>query len=161
MAQEIEKKFLVSGDFRPFVSKSEHISQAYLCRDAHRSVRIRIKEDKAYITIKGASSDDGLSRYEWEKEIEREEALDLFALCHEGVVSKIRHYIPHHQLTIELDEFLEDNAGLLLAEVELPSTDTPFEPPHYLGEEVTGQAKYYNAYLSQHPFGQWHNRLRK
>ncbi len=151
MSQEIERKYLVKGDYKHLATKHIHIQQGYLCRDAERSVRIRITAHTAFLTIKGKSTKDGLSRYEWEKEIPISEAQDLFALCQTGTIEKTRYYIPYQGLTIEVDEFMGKHKGLVLAEVELPSTDTPFTPPNFLGQEVTGQKEYYNAYLSAMP----------
>lgn len=156
MPQEIERKFLIANkDYEALISSSYHIKQGYLCRDIKRNVRIRITEEKAYITIKGKSTANGLSRYEWEKEIPKVEAENLFKLCQEGYVEKIRHIVPYQGLVIEIDEFLGNNQDLILAEVELPTTNTPFNPPTFLGKEVSGQKEYYNSYLSEHPFCSW------
>ncbi len=151
MPQEIERKYLVKGNYKHLATTHTHIQQGYLCRDTERSVRIRITTHTAFLTIKGKSTQNGLNRYEWEKEIPISEAKDLFTLCQTGTIEKIRYYIPYQGLTIEIDEFMGKHQGLVLAEVELPSLDTPFNPPLFLGQEVTGQKEYYNAYLSAMP----------
>jgi len=145
--QEIERKFLVAGDFRPFVFKSVRIVQAYLSSQPERTVRIRIKDDKGFITIKGITNDSGTSRYEWEKEISMEEAHELLKICEPGVIEKIRHLIKSEPYIYEVDEFLGKNEGLIIAEIELPSEDTVFTKPKWLGTEVTGDKRYYNSML--------------
>lgn len=159
MAQEIERKFLVRGDFMPYVSGSERLTQGYLCSAAERTVRVRIKGEKAFLTIKGQSSADGLSRYEWEKEIPLSEAKELLALCEKGMIDKTRHIVrlPYEgaEAVFEIDVFHGENQGLILAEIELDSEDETFDRPDWLGEEVTGDVRYYNSYLSAHPFKSW------
>jgi len=155
MFEEIERKFLIKGDFQPFVIHSEWIRQGYLSSVPERTVRIRIKGEQSFLTIKGKSNSSGLSRFEWEKEIPVEEGLNLLSLCEPCIIEKKRHIIPSGQLKFEIDEFFGDNQGLLLAEIELPSEDTFFEKPAWLGQEVTGDIRFYNAYLSQHPFKNW------
>lgn len=155
MAQEIERKFLVDGDFKPEASASQRIVQGYLSSVPERTVRVRIKGDRGYLTIKGIGSDSGASRYEWEREIPAGEAEDLLALCEPGVIDKTRHLVSRGAHTFEVDEFHGDNAGLVVAEVELGSEDEDFERPDWLGEEVTGQTRYYNSQLMQHPFRDW------
>ncbi len=148
MSQEIERKYLVTGDYKHLAINKTYIRQGYVCREPERSVRIRITDHTAFLTIKGKPTNKGLSRYEWEKEIPISEAKDLFSLCQKGTIEKIRYYIPYQGLTIEIDEFMGKHQGLVLAEVELPSIHSPFQPPNFLGKEVTGQKEYYNAYLS-------------
>ncbi len=155
MAQEIERKFLVKGDFRPFVSKSTRIVQGYLSSVPERTVRVRIKGDKGYLTIKGIGSQSGASRFEWEKEISVEDADALLKICEPGVIDKVRHLVKNGDLTFEVDEFFGENQGLVIAEIELPSEDTPFEKPSWLGEEVTGDPRYYNSMLMKNPYTRW------
>ncbi len=156
MNKEIERKFLVKGDFKKFITSSSNISQGYLSTDPERTVRIRIKEDQGFITIKGASNDSGLSRFEWEKEISSKEAMEILRLAEPGNIEKIRSIIPANDgLNFEVDEFLGDNKGLILAEIELPTEETTFDKPHWLGVEVTGDIKYYNSYLSKNPYKSW------
>lgn len=155
MSVEIERKFLVNGDFKEAAFKQIPIIQAYLSSVKERSVRIRIYGDKGFITIKGQSSETGLSRYEWEKEIPLSEAHDLLKLCEPGRIEKTRYLIKAGLHIFEVDEFEADNAGLLMAEIELTAEDEDFEKPHWLGTEVTGDKRYYNSYLKNHPFKSW------
>ena len=166
---EIERKYLVGGNgWRECVSRSYLISQGYLSVDECRSVRVRLRcecdgsgmpcaEGQAFLTIKGQSSADGLLREEFEYAIPYSDAERLLAMCVEGRIDKVRHIIPFGELNIEVDEFSGANAGLVLAEVELPDTSTLFDPPAYLSEEVTGDKRYYNMYLAQHPYSTWSN----
>ncbi|MGC8864124.1 MAG: CYTH domain-containing protein [Bacteroidales bacterium] len=155
MAQEIERKFLVKGDFRPYVVHSTRIVQGYLSSVPERTVRIRIKGNKGYITVKGIGSQSGASRFEWEKEISVEEADALLKICEPGVIDKVRHVIKNGDLAFEVDEFHGENEGLILAEIEIPSEDTPFAKPDWLGEEVTGDPRYYNSMLMKNPYTRW------
>jgi len=153
---EIERKFLVKNEtYKSESIKKQLITQGYLSSDPKRSVRIRICEQNAYITIKGQTSESGASRYEWEKEINIEDAKQLMLLCREGVVTKIRHLIPFKNHTFEVDEFLKDNSGLVIAEIELSNENEDFERPRWLGKEVTGIKKYYNSQLSQNAYVNW------
>jgi len=153
---EIERKFLVKNKtYKSESIKKQLITQGYLSSDPKRSVRIRICEQNAYITIKGQTSESGTSRYEWEKEINIEDAKQLMLLCREGVVTKIRHLIPFKNHTFEVDEFLKDNSGLVIAEIELSNENEDFERPRWLGKEVTGIKKYYNSQLSQNAYVNW------
>ena len=154
-SQEIERKFLVKGDFKPFVSKSRRITQGYLSSVPERTVRIRINEEKGFITIKGISSASGLSRYEWEKEIPVSEARELLAICEPGIIDKTRFIVELGVHTFEIAEFYGDNQGLIVAEIELKSEDEAFSIPEWLGEEVTGDIKYYNAMLVKNPYKNW------
>ncbi len=148
MAKEIERKFLVNGDFKPGAVRKMSITQAYLCSEPGRTVRVRIRDDKAFLTIKGKSSASGASRFEWEKEIPVKEAKDLLKLCEPGIIEKTRYIVPEAGgLQFEVDEFYGTNAGLLLAEIELPAEDHPFTKPGWLGKEVTGDPRYYNSSL--------------
>ena len=156
MAQEIERKFLVKGDFKPFVTKSTRITQGYLSSVPERTVRIRIKGEKGFITIKGIGNASGASRFEWEKEISIEEAKSLLELCEPGIIDKTRYIVPEESgLKFEVDEFYGDNDGLTVAEIELPSEDQPFTRPEWLGAEVTGDVKYFNSMLMKHPYKNW------
>lgn len=146
--QEIERKFLIKGDFKSLATSEHNIIQGYISS----GVRIRIKDDKGYITIKGKLNNTGVSRYEFEKEIDLKDANNLMLLCREGKIEKIRYNIPIGNHIFEVDEFHGKNEGLILAEVELNSEDEEFIKPDWLGEEVTGNKKYYNSYISKHQF---------
>ena len=156
MTFEIERKFLVKGDFKTEATKSIRIIQGYLSSLPERTVRVRIWDNKGFLTIKGKPNETGMSRYEWEKEIPQKDALDLLKICEPGVVSKTRYLIPAQKdLIFEVDEFHDENEGLFLAEIEVPREDYPFTKPEWLGEEVTGDIRYYNSYLIKHPFKTW------
>lgn len=152
---EIERKFLVKSEFRHLATAEYKICQGYLVADPQRTVRVRIKGDKGYLTIKGASTADGLSRFEWEKEIAANEAEMLLKLCLPGAIEKTRYIVPFGGLTFEVDEFFGENAGLVMAEVELKSATQQVSLPEWIGQEVTGDKRYYNSYLSQRPFSKW------
>ncbi|MBZ9627277.1 CYTH domain-containing protein [Psychroflexus sp. CAK1W] len=154
--QEIERKFLVSSDaFKKEAYKSTRISQGFLNSNKLRTVRIRVTDDKGFLTIKGKSSASGLSRLEWETEIPKEEAETLLELCEPGQIEKTRYYVNAGQHVFEVDEFYGKNQGLIVAEVELSSEEEVFEKPYWLGDEVTGDAKYYNSMLSKRPYTDW------
>jgi len=156
MTKEIERKFLVSGDFKKHTIKSYKIAQGYLSTVPERTVRIRIRDHQGFITIKGISNVSGTTRFEWEKEISVKEAENLLLLCEPAIIEKIRHIVPaNDHLYFEVDEFFGENKGLLIAEIELPNENTKFIKPSWLGEEVTGQLKYYNAMLAKEPFSEW------
>lgn len=155
MAREIERKFLVAGEFRQEAADSFRLVQGYISADPDRTVRVRIKGDQGYLTIKGRSSADGLSRYEWEKEIPVEEARELMSLCGPGVIDKTRYLVPCGAHTFEVDEFYGSNQGLILAEIELADEHEVFQKPSWLGEEVTGDTRYYNSMLMKCPFTEW------
>ena len=155
MGQEIERKFLVSGEFKPFAKKTVRIVQGYLSSVAERTVRIRVKGDEGFITVKGIGSESGASRFEWEKEIPVSDALELMKLCEPGVIDKTRYLVDVGGHTYEVDEFYGDNDGLVVAEIELSSEDEDFIRPEWLGEEVTGDVKYYNSMLMKHPYKNW------
>ena len=153
---EIERKFLVKNE--QFISESRAaipIAQGYLSSVAERTVRVRIKGDKGYLTIKGKSSTSGVSRLEWEKEIAIEEAKLLLPLCEKGVIQKTRYEVESGNHIIEIDVFEGENAGLVIAEIELQEENETFLKPDWLGEEVTQDERYYNAYLSHHPYALW------
>ena len=151
MALEIERKFLVIGEYKHLAVKAYSIAQGYLSAVPERTVRIRIKGDKGYITIKGKSNEAGLSRYEWEKEIDIDEARELLKLCESGVIDKTRYEVAVDGKTFEVDEFHGKNEGLVLAEIELKAENEVFTKPSWLGMEVTGDKRYYNAWISQNP----------
>lgn len=152
---EIERKFLVKGDFKSSISKSERIVQGYLSSVPERAVRVRIKGEKGFLTVKGIGNDSGTSRYEWETEISTEDATNLLKICEPGVIDKTRYQVKAGHHTFEIDEFYGENQGLTVAEVELSSEDEDFEKPKWLGQEVTGDVKYYNAMLMKYPFTKW------
>lgn len=155
MANEIERKFLVKGEFKNLASKSTRIVQGYLSSVPERTVRVRIKGDKGYITIKGIGNASGASRYEWEKEIQVNEVEELLKICEPGVIDKTRHLVKVGEHTFEVDEFFGENQGLVLAEIELTSESEAFQKPNWLGEEVTGDTKYFNSMLMKHPYTKW------
>ncbi|MDR1980208.1 MAG: CYTH domain-containing protein [Tannerellaceae bacterium] len=155
MAIEIERKFIVTGDFSKEVQYSRRIVQGYLCSGAGRSVRIRISGDEGFLTIKGAADESGWSRYEFERSIPLADAEEMLKLCEEGLIDKIRHYIPAGKHTWEVDVFNGDNRGLIIAEIELSSANESFEKPDWLGKEVTTDYRYYNAMLSKYPYSLW------
>lgn len=153
---EIERKFLVkSNDYKSQATTNTRIIQGFLNTHKERTVRVRLKGDKGFLTVKGKSSDNGLSRFEWEKEIDGQEAKNLLNICESGVIDKIRYEVEVKNHTFEIDEFFGDNEGLVVAEVELNSEDEVFEKPDWLGEEVTGDVKYYNSQISKNPYCSW------
>jgi len=153
---EIERKFLVKSDaFKNEACQKFRIIQGFLNRDPERTVRVRLKDDKGILTVKGLSSNDGLSRFEWEKEISKNDAKALLEFCEKGVIDKIRYEIKVNHHIFEVDEFFGDNEGLVVAEIELNSEGETFTKPDWLGEEVTGNIKYYNSQLSKLPYNTW------
>jgi adenylate cyclase len=153
---EIERKFLVTST--DFITESEvhfEIAQGYLSSHVERTVRIRIKGNKGYLTIKGKGNESGLSRYEWEKEMAIDEAKQLLQLCEKGAIHKTRYNIKKGFHTYEVDIFHGQNNGLIIAEIELSDENENFEKPKWLGIEVTNDERYYNAYLSNNPFKDW------
>lgn len=155
---ETERKFRVLNDnYKAQATASFSIAQGYLSSHPERTVRIRIKGDKGYLTIKGKGNESGTTRLEWEKEISIEEAKLLFPLCEKGAIEKTRYEIPVGKHVYEVDEFYGDNAGLVIAEIELEDEKETFEKPGWLGKEVTGDGRYYNAYLSRNPYKEWKN----
>ncbi len=156
MGKEIERKFLVKGEFRNLAHKKTRITQGYLCSVPERTVRVRTKGDHGYITIKGIGNESGASRYEWEKQIPVEEVQELLKICEPGVIDKTRYQVKASgKHTFEVDEFYGDNEGLIVAEVELQSEDEAFEKPSWLGKEVTGDVKYFNSMLMKQPYKLW------
>ena len=157
---EIERKFLVKQDcdFKAQAYAHDRIKQGYICSGRGRTVRVRLRGGRGYLTIKGPSADGGLSRYEFEKEITINEAEQLFALCEPGIIDKTRYLVRSSSgHTFEVDEFYGENEGLVMAEVELCSPDEPFEKPDFIGDEVTGDRRFYNSHLRQNPFSVWGN----
>lgn len=154
---ETERKFLVRDDsFKAEAVKSLRIKQGYIAHDAGRTVRVRIADDKGFLTIKGPSMNGGLSRFEWEREIPLQDAEDLMLLCKDGKIDKTRFIVPAaNGRKFEVDEFYGDNEGLVMAEIELSSEDEAFERPVWLGAEVTGDKRYYNSHLLSYPFKDW------
>lgn len=153
---EVERKFLVNSDaFKSEAYKKTRITQGFLNTDKNRTVRVRVKGNLGFITVKGKSSENGLSRFEWEKEIPIKEAESLLMLCEPTIIDKNRYEINVGQHVFEVDEFFGDNLGLIVAEVELKTEKEVFEKPEWLGEEVTGDIKYYNSLLSKHPYCTW------
>ena len=155
MPREIERKFLVTGEYKSQAFAHSRIVQGYICSARGRTVRVRLRDGRGYLTIKGASDAAGMSRYEWEKEISREEAEELMKLCEEGVIDKTRYLVRSGRHVFEVDEFYGDNEGLVMAEVELASEDEPFDRPAFIGREVTGDVRYYNSQLMKHPYREW------
>ena len=153
---EIERKFLVRGDdYKRQAYGHSRICQGYICSGHGRTVRVRIRDERGYLTIKGPSENGGLSRYEFEKEISLDEAEHLMKLCEPGIIDKTRWLVKSGKHTFEVDEFFGENEGLVMAEVELGAEDEPYEKPDFIGEEVTGDRRYYNSYLRAHPFSCW------
>jgi adenylate cyclase len=155
MAKEIERKFLVKGEFKDQAFKATRITQGYLSSVPERTVRVRVKGEKGFITIKGIGNASGASRYEWEKEIPVDEVKELLLICEPGVIDKTRYLVKAGEYTFEVDEFYGDNEGLTVAEIELPDENAAFERPDWLGEEVTGDPRYYNSMLMKNPFKTW------
>lgn len=146
---EIERKFLVKGDFRPFVSNRFTIKQGYILALPEKTVRVRIKDGQGFITIKGEANANGFSRFEWEKEISLADAEQLLELCDDFIIDKTRHEVIFEGKKFEVDVFQGLHAGLILAELELQSENETYVAPSWLGEEVTGDVRYYNAWLSK------------
>lgn len=153
--KEIERKFLVTDDsYRALAYDKSDILQGYICSGHGHTVRVRTRGDRGYLTIKGPST-DGISRFEWEKEITLQDARELFTLCRTGRVEKTRYLVRNGKHIVEVDEFHGENEGLVFAEIELSEVDEAFTRPSFLGDEVTGDSRYYNAYISKHPYSTW------
>ena len=148
---------MVKGDFGPEVSKATHIVQGYLNSALERTVRVRVRDDKGYLTVKGKSNASGVARFEWEKEIAVADAYSLLELCEPGVIDKTRYLVENTdgRHIWEIDSFHGDNEGLVVAEIELADEDEPFDRPAWLGEEVTGDERYYNSMLMKNPYRNW------
>lgn len=153
---EIERKFLVvSNQYQEEATKKIYLVQGFLSTHPNRTVRVRLNGEEGVLTIKGPSSLDGTTRFEWETVLAKEEAKALLDLCEPGIIEKTRYEVPIREHIFEIDVFHGENEGLILAEIELPSKETPFEKPIWLGKEVTGDVRYYNSQLSKHPFKSW------
>ena len=153
---EIERKFLVNSmAFKDKAFAKHAISQGYLNSDPERTVRIRIKGESGFLTVKGKSNESGTTRLEWETELSLIEARPLLAICEKGTIDKMRYEVKSGHHIFEVDEFFGDNAGLVIAEIELTSESESFKKPDWLGEEVTNDPRYYNSYLSKNPFSSW------
>ena len=155
MNYEIERKFLVAGDYKSHDFKHYRIVQGYLSSVPERVVRIRVQDDTAFITIKSTVSDTEFTRYEWEREIPVKDAEDMLRFCEKEIIEKTRYLVKVGKHVFEVDEFYGSNEGLLMAEVELQSEDEVFEKPDWLGEEVTSDDRYYNSMLVKHPYSEW------
>ena len=156
MALEIERKFLVRDDsYKQLAFHSGRIAQGYICSARGRTVRVRIRDDRGFLTIKGPADVKGLGRYEWEKEIPLDEARELMKLCEPGMIDKTRYLVRSGKHVFEVDEFYGENEGLTIAEVELASEDESYEKPAFIGEEVTGDVRYYNSFLMKNPYKAW------
>ena len=156
MALEIERKFLVLDDsYKHEAFASTHIQQGYICSERGRTVRIRIRDERAYITIKGPSLNGGLTRYEFEQQIPLDDARQLLTLCDPGLIDKTRWLVKSGPHIFEVDEFHGDNDGLVVAEVELHAEDEAYEKPRFIGDEVTGDRRYYNSQLRRNPYKSW------
>ena len=156
MGVEIERKFLVQNT--AFITESnqkKYLKQGYLNADKKRTVRVRIADEIAFITVKGESNSTGISRFEWEKEIKKREAEELLLLCEPSIIEKTRYFVKVGRHTFEVDEFYGDNQGLVLAEIELNSEEESFTKPAWLANEVTGDLKYYNSSISKNPYKNW------
>ena len=161
MHYEIERKFIVSGEYKSKAYSHSHIQQGYFETAPGKTVRVRIRDDKAYLTIKGPSNKDGLARYEFETEVSPEDGRQLMNLCGPGRIDKTRWLVEVGNHTFEVDEFHGDNEGLVMAEVELQSEDEPFEKPDFIGKEVTGDRRFYNSHLMRMPYCVWKNAFLK
>lgn len=158
-SKEIERKFLVKDDsFKDDAFSHNRIVQGFLSTVPERTVRVRISDKKGYLTVKGLGNVSGTTRFEWEKEIDLTDAENLLKICERGKIEKIRYLVKSGNHTFEVDEFYADNQGLVIAEVELKEENENFRSPKWLGEEVTGDTKYYNSALSQHPYTTWHSK---
>lgn len=154
--REIERKFLVSGNaYRELAESCSHIRQGYISSGNGRTVRVRIRDDRGFLTIKGPSANGGLSRFEFEKEITLDEARQLMDICEPGIIDKHRYLVKSGRHTFEVDEFHGDNAGLVMAEVELQSEDEAYVKPDFIGQEVTGDRRFYNSHMRKMPFCLW------
>lgn len=152
---EIERKFLVTGEYKHLAYNMTTIKQGYFATEPGKTVRIRVRGNKAYLTIKGNSDPTGLCRYEFETEISLEDADQLLKLCKPGAIIKDRYLVRNGKHIVEIDEFHGDNEGMVLAEIELNSPDEEYEVPAFLGKEVTGDPRYYSKFLLARPYKLW------
>ena len=158
MAVEIERKFLVTDtSYRDTAGSGKLMKQGFLNLDPLRTVRVRISEGEAWLTVKGPSNDSGTTRFEWETGIATADAEDLLNLAAGSVIEKTRYSIPAGEHVFEVDEFYGENGGLVVAEIELGHEDDVFTKPGWLGKEVTGDPRYYNAQLSINPYKTWND----
>ena len=153
---EIERKFLVlNEEFKKAAFKNERIIQGFLSSVPERTVRVRLIANTGFITVKGIGNESGTTRFEWEREISKQEAEKLLEICEPGVIDKQRYFVNVENHLFEVDQFDLDNKGLVIAEIELQNEKDEFCKPSWLGEEVTGQTKYYNSALVKKPFIKW------
>jgi len=156
MAIEIERKFLVKNDsYKEKAFGRSHIQQGYICSDSGKTVRVRIRDNRAYLTIKGPTSEGGLHCFEFEKEITYEEGKQLMRLCEPGIIDKVRWLVDYGGHIFEIDEFFGENEDLVMAEVELASADEHVDLPTFIGDEVTGDDRYFNSQLRINPYSKW------
>lgn len=155
MAFEIERKFLVKGEFKHLAISSNYIVQGYLFADKNKSIRVRLRGDKGYITIKSTLENSSVTRNEWEYEIPAPQVNEMLRICEPGIIEKTRYIVHYKNLVVEVDEFYGDNEGLVIAEIELACENQQFEKPDFLGEDVTEDPRYLNASLSKHPYCDW------
>jgi len=155
MAFEIERKFLVKGEFKHLALSSNYIVQGYLFADKSKSIRVRLRGDKGYITIKSTIDNSSITRHEWEYEIPAPQVNEMLRICGEGIIEKTRYIVQYKNMLVEVDEFYGDNEGLVIAEIELAYEHQVFEKPDFLGEDVTGDPRYFNSELSKHPYCEW------
>lgn len=153
---EIERKFLVKDDsYKQVATHSMRMAQGYISQDPERTVRVRIKGEEGFLTFKNKPNENGWSRYEYEVKIPKKDAEELMLLCVHPIIDKVRYYVPMGDVCVEVDEFLGENEGLVVAEVELISEQQTFRHPEFLGEEVTGKPEYYNVMLTKNPYKNW------
>ena len=146
---------VLNDEFKKEAFKNERIIQGFLCSVPERTVRVRLLGTQGFLTVKGIGNESGTTRFEWEREISRHEAESLLEICEPGTIDKERYFVKVGEHIFEIDEFALDNKGLVMAEVELKTEEDSFEKPNWLGEEVTGQKKYYNSSLVKNPFRNW------
>ena len=154
---ETERKFLVVGEFKSLSYNATRIQQGYIASNNGRTVRVRIRGEKGYLTIKGPSGLKGITRYEFDTEIPLDDARELMEICEPGIIDKTRYLVksPDGRHTWEIDEFYGDNEGLVLAEVELSHESEEFQKPEFIGREVTGDRRFYNSHMRSYPFKLW------
>lgn len=158
---EIERKFLVTGSFKDKAYDATRIQQGYIASGRGRTVRVRVRGDKGYLTIKGPSNLAGLARFEWEKEISVSDAHELMRICEPGIIDKTRYLVksPDGRHVWEVDEFYGENEGLVMAEIELNDEDESYSKPDFIGREVTGDRRFYNSHLRQNPYKLWKDEI--
>jgi adenylate cyclase len=149
MATETERKFLIKGEFRHLAVREIKIIQCYLTIDPDKTIRLRIADDNAYLTVKSRPLKNSITRNEWEVKIPVRDAEEMMHICLPGRIIKTRYLVPSGKHTFEIDVFHDKNEGLIVAEIELTKDDEHFDKPDWLGEEVTGLPQYYNANLKK------------